>query len=103
MQTLGELGDEQFEFRIFQITILHFLNQGIHDLKGIFLKLVSVRSLLNIDVLQVILKYLPRECRPQLKYSGFGEIAFTWISREDDQMHMYAALLFVERSVPFQV
>ena len=37
LQTLGKLSDEQFEFRIFQITILHLLNQGIHDLQSVFL------------------------------------------------------------------
>ena len=103
LQPLGKLSYEQFEFRIADLTVLHFLNQRLHDLKGILFELVSVCSLLNIDVLQVILENLPRERRPQLKYCWLSEIAFVRIGREDNQMHMYAALLFMECSVPFQV
>ena len=57
----GELY-EQFKFCIADLAILHFLNQGIHHLQRILLKMVSVYCLFLVDIHQIILVDLTHQC-----------------------------------------
>ena len=103
MQTLGELGDEQFEFRIFQITILHFLNQGIHDLQGILLQEVSMCGLLLVHIEQIILVDLTHQRRLDLLDALLREIALFGVGRKNDHVYMNVFLFHMHGGIPSEV
>ena len=58
------------------LTTLHFLNQRLHDLQRILLKMVSVYCLFLVDIHQIILVDLTHECGLDLLDTLLSEIEF---------------------------